>query len=385
VQATFGNHPILTTVVTQTDTYDGGGAGVKRVTLSQTNSNPALTTVSYYLRSTVLGGVIVSEYDAQGLRRTTNVWAGGDVIARQDDAETQSARLVWQRTNPVTGDGRETDAAGWLTAQTHQDSRGVDIGESDPFIDPAVDQSEVGGTGASHASIDARVAQLIPGYGGAQCRLEGFLLGCGFFQSMIASGLVGAGSSEPNVLTIYNNRTHRYVGLAVWDPAAAAMGVDFFRDGHGGYLPAGVSYHSHSGVPFGGPGWSPQWQEYVNYAWADRWEKDKWDEPTSMLTARNIGSFVPDGTASLADAPQRNVTPILNKIRFLGDKANDPKLKSLLQERIMLLLSKGCAEAFKRAGLATPEEIINKGITIADRPLLDDSSIRGGLLSFAFL
>jgi hypothetical protein len=40
----------------------------------------------------------------------------------------------------------------------------------------------------------------------------------------------------------------------------------------------------------------------------------------------------------------------------------------------MQLLSKGCADAFKRAGLATPEEIINKGMTIADRPLLDDSS-----------
>jgi hypothetical protein len=46
----------------------------------------------------------------------------------------------------------------------------------------------------------------------------------------------------------------------------------------------------------------------------------------------------------------------------------------MLQVRLMQLLSKGCADAFKRAGLATPEEIINKGITIADRPLLDDSS-----------
>lgn len=46
----------------------------------------------------------------------------------------------------------------------------------------------------------------------------------------------------------------------------------------------------------------------------------------------------------------------------------------MLQDRLMELLSKGCADAFKRAGRATPEEIINKGITIADRPLLDDSS-----------
>ena len=70
----------------------------------------------------------------------------------------------------------------------------------------------------------------------------------------------------------------------------------------------------------------------------------------------------------------RNVGPILDKIRFLGDKANDKNLRSMLQVRLMQLLSKSCADAFKRAGLATPEEIINKGITIADRPLFDDSS-----------
>jgi hypothetical protein len=108
-----------------------------------------------------------------------------------------------------------------------------------------------------------------------------------------------AGRRGPNVLTIYNNRTHRYVGLAVWDPAAAAAGVDFFRDGHSGYLPAGVSYHSHSGVPFGGPGWSPQWQEYINYAWADSWDDYRYNDASgdSFTVARNTGSFVPDGTS----------------------------------------------------------------------------------------
>jgi hypothetical protein len=46
----------------------------------------------------------------------------------------------------------------------------------------------------------------------------------------------------------------------------------------------------------------------------------------------------------------------------------------MLQARLMHLLSKGCAEAFKRAGLATPEEIINQGYTIASSPLLSDTS-----------
>ncbi len=89
-----------------------------------------------------------------------------------------------------------------------------------------------------------------------------------------------------------------------------------------------------------------------------------------------IGNSVPTGTMTplLPQKPIRNVGPILDKVRYLGDKVNDPNLKSMLQVRLMQLLSKGCADAFKRAGLSTPEEIINKGITIASRPLLDDPS-----------
>ncbi len=169
---------------------------MKQVTVSQTNSNPAFTGTSYYLRSTALGGKIISEYGPQGQRRTTNVWAGGEVLARQDNADTQTPRLVWQQVNPVTGDGRETDATGRLTAQTHVDSGGVDVGESDPFIDPSVDnQSDIGGGGMSQASIDERVAQLIPGYGGPKCAVDNLLVGCKF---ALGVGESGAGNINPD-------------------------------------------------------------------------------------------------------------------------------------------------------------------------------------------
>jgi hypothetical protein len=81
-----------------------------------------------------------------------------------------------------------------------------------------------------------------------------------------------------------------------------------------------------------------------------------------------------EGVFTVPQNTIRNVDPILNKIRYLGDNVNNPNLKSMLQVRFMQLLSKACGDAFKRAGLATPEEIINKGITIASSPLLNDSS-----------
>ena len=69
----------------------------------------------------------------------------------------------------------------------------------------------------------------------------------------------------------------------------------------------------------------------------------------------------------------------VEKIRYVGENVNRPELKSMLHVRLMQLLSKDCGEAFKRAGLATPEEIINRGITIASRPVLDDPSYNSTL------
>jgi YD repeat-containing protein len=186
--ATQGNPVVLTTTVTQTDAYDGDGQGIKRSTVRQTNSNPSFTGVAYYLRSSVLGGRMVAEYDAAGVRSSFNVWAGGEVLARQDNANTQTPTLVWQHTNPVTGDARETDSTGRLTAQTHVDSAGVDVGESDPLAGEPVDNQNDPGSNRSQAAIDAIVAQIVPGFGGPKCTVDGSVTSCLFAMDWIGAG-----------------------------------------------------------------------------------------------------------------------------------------------------------------------------------------------------
>jgi hypothetical protein len=74
-----------------------------------------------------------------------------------------------------------------------------------------------------------------------------------------------------------------------------------------------------------------------------------------------------------------DLTPTLNKIRWF-DSGNEypaemPEYRSKVFDRIFWMLSnKECGEAFKRANLPTPNDIINNGLTLAARPVLNDPS-----------
>lgn len=78
----------------------------------------------------------------------------------------------------------------------------------------------------------------------------------------------------------------------------------------------------------------------------------------------------------------RNVDSVMNKIRWIGDNVTKAELKSQYQDRILHLLSAACAAAFKSAGLPTPEDVINGGLTIAAHPLLNDP-VNNGVLGIS--
>jgi YD repeat-containing protein len=177
------NSTIWTTAVTQADTYDGDGLGVERVTTSQLNSNLPTSAATYYLRSSVLGGRIVSEYDSSGVRQTSYAWAGANVLAQQTGANTTPS-LRWEHLNPVTGDGRETDPTGKIVNATHLDPDAVDAGESDPLAGSAGDPSG----GGSDSAIEGRVAALMSGYFDMKCSIDGMLTGCAVAGAAVASG-----------------------------------------------------------------------------------------------------------------------------------------------------------------------------------------------------
>jgi hypothetical protein len=102
-------------------------------------------------------------------------------------------------TQSRTGEARETNASALVTTETHPDTEGADVGNSDPFAGTTAGDPTEGGM--SQSRIDAMVAEFMPGYGGAKCRLEGFLLGCGFFKGMLSSGMIAPGK-EPGACSL---------------------------------------------------------------------------------------------------------------------------------------------------------------------------------------
>jgi YD repeat-containing protein len=178
------NNPNLidTTVTTRNQTYDGNGVVAKSVFTEQFNSGTPTSATTYYLRSSVTG-TFIAEYDGAGTRTKASVYAGGTVIAEQLPTGT-TPQVFWQHVNPVTGDGLNTDASGVATNRTTPNPDGVDVGDSDPFAPPA-------GAGEppdpSQSAIDHMVAQMIPGYGGPKCYVNGALSGCHWAGSLLNS------------------------------------------------------------------------------------------------------------------------------------------------------------------------------------------------------
>jgi hypothetical protein len=171
--------------------YDGAGLVAKQTDTRQVDSNAPSSSSTYFLHSTVLGGRVVTEYDSSVVRQHSYVYAEGEIIAEQRRNGDGSMPLLWLQTNPVVGDQVATDSAGKVGSRTVLDPMGTDVGDSDPFAtntdtDPGTVGS--GGEGVSQSSVDARVAQLIPGYGGAQCTIDLMSASCGLVDAMLSSG-----------------------------------------------------------------------------------------------------------------------------------------------------------------------------------------------------
>src|SRR5688572_28048468 len=83
------------------------------------------------MRSTVLGGRTISEYDATGTWSTTHVFAGGERIGQV--VATGPSAGIWHNFDPVTGDRLSTLSNGNSWARTTLDAGAADVGDTDPF------------------------------------------------------------------------------------------------------------------------------------------------------------------------------------------------------------------------------------------------------------
>jgi YD repeat-containing protein len=231
---------LQTTAVTQTNRYDGDGAGVRQERVTQLNSNAPATTTTYYLRASVLGGQVITEYNGQGLRQTSYAVAGGEVLAQQTGADTASPHLLWRHTNPITGDLRETDSLGKTVRETHLDPGGADVGTADPFGAEDSGGSDLG-VEASQAAIDRMLATVIAGYGrGLRCKVDGFVTGCRFAIGIVSSG-AGVISNAASTRAVYNSAGRGHLETVGWNPRTGALGYREWRENEAGSEQSGSS------------------------------------------------------------------------------------------------------------------------------------------------
>jgi YD repeat-containing protein len=119
--------------------YDGDHRQVKRV---ETVPDVALPTVSYSVRSTVLGGAVLTELYSDGTKRKTNVYADGQLIATQNIGEELNGyglvtkSVMIHHKEPVTGNERDSwKQFGVVGEPTQLDPLGVDAWSRNKYED----------------------------------------------------------------------------------------------------------------------------------------------------------------------------------------------------------------------------------------------------------
>ena len=96
-----------------------------------------VTTPTYYLYSTMLGGQVVAELDAQGNKTASHVYAQGMQIATETIGGWPSGAMVtWQYTDPVTGSKGTSSIVRDNSGTTELSTLGSDVTYPPPPPDP---------------------------------------------------------------------------------------------------------------------------------------------------------------------------------------------------------------------------------------------------------
>lgn len=157
-------------------TFDGDNQITHYALVRNATPPPSTQTTAeaYLLRSTVLGGNVISEYKADGTWSKTHVYAGDDRLGELTTAPNGMLQSRLENTDPITGDGMKHLSDGSYFGMTTLDVGGIDVGVSDPF--PA------DGSGAENGGL-GELTKTVPFItpiegGGAKCILDGLEIEC---------------------------------------------------------------------------------------------------------------------------------------------------------------------------------------------------------------
>jgi YD repeat-containing protein len=369
---TYGNqlHPH---VISNSMVYDGDGL-LTRVFLGQTvdgQPGPDHKT-TYQLRSSALGGRVVSEYDASGAWRESYVYAGGERIGSQGKrlpfgAQQWQAYNTWRHADPVTGDVADTEANGGLLGRTTFDPQGIDTGESDPFpADGAGDEDGLVNHYNNSPSGDF-VINLLPSLnGGRQCVQDGLRTSCAFISLSAVKQCPDNDCQSARRVTVTSVAGRRVVASSSFLVQPGQPGWDGSLDGQ---YSTYTSFASMSAASFinlltEGPSW------YGNSFSELVWRKSGGGGPAVAQQHK------PASISELISEPTNKI-PIVNTG---GESELEKNKLRVLMKIEWMVNSSSCAAAFKRADLATPLELVSAGkIKLASKMALNDASYNEAL------
>ncbi len=343
-----------TATVTETETYDGAGLVVVEAT-SGTN----FPSTTYYLRSTVLGGKAVSEYNGLGVRQVTHVLAGGAPIADSWN-NTGTPYVNWKHVNPVTGDELDTDSNGAVTSKATLDPAGHNLGDSDPASDTTGGGDE-GGT--SQAQMNKMYAQTLPpSLGGDAVQAvdkAGFEFNAAMaftLEAMGAGRVYFSSSTSPNgtFITFVNTKSVAQGNARTTRWAALTVVGNWI-----GYLPERAVF-------------GHQDEDY--YFSLD------------MSEIANPGSRNTSGVFSLSDLPGtligeggfQGAPQNSGGITWLPGGPSDADKDSISKWIQGWVANKDCVNALKEAGLKDPNAVIEKGYILGTLEALHNLKIGPG-------
>jgi YD repeat-containing protein len=184
-----------TTTLTIAQSYDGDGRSTKRVQ-TKLRTRPftqdvTTSLVDYYVRSSVLGGQVITELDGAGQKAHTKVYAGSQLVAEQDVYAGGVQGLTWQQTNPITGTEVKQNTVNGLTLKKEYDPFGLELGESDPYLNnPEPDYASLSTTSLYRDGGN-------PFDGGGGCTWDGVPVNCSTYAYAMNSGYTRMIGQEP--------------------------------------------------------------------------------------------------------------------------------------------------------------------------------------------
>ena len=182
---------------TTTQWHDGNGEAVR---VERRKTVPSLSiTNSYYLRSSVLGGRVVTELNSAGQKTIGRVYLGDIVLGRQDGT---NPGIEVRHENPITGNDAISFAHGTFFNKTQEDPMGINAGLKDPFEEQV------------EFEPDLMLAKVIVNRSGEcicpRCFADGIELDCRIAGMMVEGGSAARCPNDdcgPRV--VYNPHTNR--------------------------------------------------------------------------------------------------------------------------------------------------------------------------------